>query len=462
VIVAAYTYDGLGRLIQKNVPGIPTVAVHFVYDGVRRITEEVAPFVSGQPFNFAVDREYLYGPDYVDEHIAQLAPDPAGVAPDTVLYTPQDANYNVTALLNAYGDVLEQYAYTPYGQIVARDDLTAPGDPPTPINSVGHQGLFFDRYNFSANPLTDSPFDTAALGLYYNRNRFYSPTLGRYLRNDPNASGAPLIMANGFHASAPFADVASFDALTLYADSMNLFTHLGNNPVMFNDPTGLSLNRITDTLVAVTFAYAIGIDAIIVSQLDDGPASSNIDAAIRVLPFMLSGALAGGLTGSSAIAGGVTGAGTGLGFAAGFAIGAAYDVGFSIVGAGFRAGLGSSAAGLGRRLLGRVLRFRGAASSLGKSFKSFSAFKRAAGPAGAGKQWHHIVEQNKIGQFGAQRIHSTTNIVAVPVRVHTRISAHYSSKLDFTGGKTVREWLRGKSFEEQFQYGLDIMRRFGG
>ncbi len=202
---------------------------------------------------------------------------------------------------------MEQYAYTPYGVVVATDDLTAPGDPPTPINSVGHQGLFFDRYDaFHGSPaLTPN-----ALGLYYNRNRFYSPTIGRYLRNDPNASGTPLIMANGFHGSAPFPAFDSFDALTLYADGLNLFTYLGNNPVMFNDPTGLVLGRITDVLVATTFAYAIGIDAIIVSQLDEGPASSNIDAAIRAIPFMVVGAAAGALTGSAAIAGGITGAGS--------------------------------------------------------------------------------------------------------------------------------------------------------
>jgi len=136
---------------------------------------------------------------------------------------------------------LEQYAYTPYGVIVATDDLTIAGDPPTPQNRIGHQGLLFDRYNFPTNPLTDSPFDTAALGLYYNRNRFYSPTIGRYLRNDPNASGTPLIMANGFHGSAPFADFASFDALTLYADGMNLYNAYGNNPLTLADPSGLGV-----------------------------------------------------------------------------------------------------------------------------------------------------------------------------------------------------------------------------
>jgi hypothetical protein len=28
-------------------------------------------------------------------------------------------------------------------------------------------------------------------------------------------------------------------------------------------------------------------------------------------------------------------------------------------------------------------------------------------------------------------------------------------------GKTVRQWLKTKSFEEQYQFGREVMRRFG-
>lgn len=86
-------------------------------------------------------------------------------------------------------------------------------------------------------------------------------------------------------------------------------------------------------------------------------------------------------------------------------------------------------------------------------FQTFRAFKKAMGPAGPGMVWHHIVEQNKIGQFAATAVHSTQNIVRLPTAVHLRVNAIFSSIQKFTGGKVLREWLIGKSWEEQVYYG---------
>jgi hypothetical protein len=54
---------------------------------------------------------------------------------------------------------------------------------------------------------------------------------------------------------------------------------------------------------------------------------------------------------------------------------------------------------------------RGAAQATSQGFRSFSAFKRAMGPAGPGQHWHHIVEQTpgNIARFGSETIHSTGN-----------------------------------------------------
>ncbi len=94
-----------------------------------------------------------------------------------------------------------------------------------------------------------------------------------------------------------------------------------------------------------------------------------------------------------------------------------------------------------------------------QAFESFDAFKKAMGSAGEGMEWHHIVEQSKVDQFGAAAIHSTSNIVAVPAAVNRRVNAYYSSVQDFTKGKTVREWLKGKSFEEQAKFGQEVLDR---
>ena len=65
-------------------------------------------------------REYVYGPEYVDEFILQV--DDAGRA----LWMLQDANYNVVALVRGWtgggfsaGQTVEQYVYAPYGEILA-------------------------------------------------------------------------------------------------------------------------------------------------------------------------------------------------------------------------------------------------------------------------------------------------------------------------------------------------------
>jgi len=97
-----------------------------------------------------------------------------------------------------------------------------------------------------------------------------------------------------------------------------------------------------------------------------------------------------------------------------------------------------------------------------RAFRSFGAFKRAMGAADEGMQWHHIVEQaGNVERFGAEAIHSARNLLQVPTAIHQRISAFYSSKQAFTGGQTVRMWLRNQSFSEQMQFGRDVLRNFG-
>ncbi len=104
----------------------------------------------------------------------------------------------------------------------------------------------------------------------------------------------------------------------------------------------------------------------------------------------------------------------------------------------------------------------------GVGFKTFKEFKAVLGSPGAGNQWHHIVEQaqqnaSRAG-FAAEEINNVENIIALQsgkASVHTAISALYSSKQSFTSGLTVRDWLGTKSFQEQFEFGMNQLRRFG-
>ena len=182
----------------------------------------------------------------------------------------QDANYNVLGIVSAKGDLIERYEYTPYGQRtvysrgwklpdmnddgvvdisdkiiwttnqfsfeppICRADLNGDGtidisdkiiynaseftmvdDDPlvmqprlesfrntersmgaetTNICNIGHQGLMHDK----------------EFGLIYNRARYLSPKLGRFLQRDPLG----------------------------YVDGMSLYEYVGSGPVRRRDPSG--------------------------------------------------------------------------------------------------------------------------------------------------------------------------------------------------------------------------------
>jgi hypothetical protein len=113
--------------------------------------------------------------------------------------------------------------------------------------------------------------------------------------------------------------------------------------------------------------------------------------------------------------------------------------------------------------LGAVTPPRAAGAALfRRSFTSFRRLKKHVGRAPPKMVWHHIVEQSQIPQFGAQRIHSIDNIVAVPEDVHEELNAFYSSKQYFSRPETVRMWLRKKSFEDQYDFGMEQLRRVLG
>ncbi len=252
-----YIYDALGRLMRKAVydDGVPQYCYDYYYDGVRRVMDVFTPDAdlpafdsSGQPDgDTTIEREYVYGPDYVDEFIYQYAPD-EWPAPLLML---QDANYNVTALVDQQTwdedwTVLVEYNWDPYGRLMNTNEvLGASGNP------VGHQGLFFDRFSSNASlpPLDGEtavvgapagPFSSALHGLYYNRNRWYAPELGRFIQRDPNETAMTLIAAEATNGAPISPFQSEFNVLGHFGDGMNLYGYLTSNPVRGRDPLGLT------------------------------------------------------------------------------------------------------------------------------------------------------------------------------------------------------------------------------
>lgn len=106
----------------------------------------------------------------------------------------------------------------------------------------------------------------------------------------------------------------------------------------------------------------------------------------------------------------------------------------------------------------------------GQGFRSFSEFKRIIGSAGTGYAWHHIVGQttSNLQKFGAESIHNTGNFVKLEHgkdTIHQEITNFYNSiQSNLTGSDslTVREWVANQSFEEQQDFGIRVIKVFGG
>ena len=85
-------------------------------------------------------------------------------------------------------------------------------------------------------------------------------------------------------------------------------------------------------------------------------------------------------------------------------------------------------------------------------------------PSSKKTEVHHIVEQcqQRKSGFSSSQIQSPSNKITLDYDVHRKISGYYSSKPEGFDGLRVRDWLAGKSFEEQTEFGWQVIRRFRG
>ncbi len=238
-LVCEFSYDGLGRLARKLSPfpgyGGYWRTEHYFYDGVRRIQEVWSdPIASYSPFpsddeesmnpTTWSEREYVYTPGFADEFVCQID------GYNRLAYVLQDANFNVMALVADDGSTIKQYTWAPYGELLSSETYGNFG-----FSRIGHQGLLWDR--FDANILT-SALEPGVKGLYQNRNRTYSPYLGRFMQADPNGTGSPLVGALARFGDDPAAPLSAFDVDAAFGDGMNRYAYAGSNPLMNTDPLG--------------------------------------------------------------------------------------------------------------------------------------------------------------------------------------------------------------------------------
>ena len=153
--VASYGYDALGRRITET----GTAARDLYFSSAWQVLEEQVAGVT--------QAQYVWSAVYVD---ALVERDAGGGR----LYVQQDANWNVTALVDTTGTVVERFVYDPYGQVTV---LTAAW---ATKSGSSHAWVYLfqgGRYD-------------AVSGSYTFRNRDYSPTLGRWMQLDPRSYAA--------------------------------------------------------------------------------------------------------------------------------------------------------------------------------------------------------------------------------------------------------------------------------
>ncbi len=266
-LVMAFAYDAFGRLITRVTPwddlwGNTDYRIQtFWYDGNRRIEEivvdpvhavapwELTPVQVGTP-EVRIENEYFYA-----AHPGARTDELHAVVDwfDRIAYPMQDASNGTTlGFTSDEGEVVEQYSWSPFGRLLAVDEMPGITDAPSWQNGqngglyhdfrigVGHHGLFAEALaepgttlQYRANPLR-----VGRTTVYHNRNRTYDPHLGRFFQHDPNGTGQTLagLAAQGkLGWTAP----SAFSSEAWFGDGGNLYAAYGHDPANVTDQSGL-------------------------------------------------------------------------------------------------------------------------------------------------------------------------------------------------------------------------------
>ncbi len=161
--IAAYGYDGLGRRITQTEGGTTT---DLYYSSADQVLEEDIGGVA--------QARNVWSPVYVNALVLRDQSSQHNGVLDQRLYVQQDANWNVTALVDTSGNVVERYDYSPYGAVtVLNPDFSVRGTSNYNVPNLW-QGMRYD----------------ATVGLYFTpSSRVVSPTLMRALQGDPLGLG---------------------------------------------------------------------------------------------------------------------------------------------------------------------------------------------------------------------------------------------------------------------------------
>jgi RHS repeat-associated protein len=186
-----YTWDFENRLTQAVVPGTNGGTSTFRYDSFGRRIQKSSSLGT---------TNYLYdGPtliETIDSSAGIISRDAPGFSLDeplsqlssgTIVYYEADGSRSITSLSTSSGAVVSTYSYDSFG---------------IPLSTTG---ALTTAFQYTAREFEEE------LGIYQYRARYYDPSIGRFLSEDPIAFGG----------------------------GVNFYSYVLNNPVVLIDPTGL-------------------------------------------------------------------------------------------------------------------------------------------------------------------------------------------------------------------------------
>src|SRR5262249_545207 len=174
-LISAFQYDGIGRRTGKTVNGVTT---NYHYDGAAIVQEVSGASVVTDTFTDGYDRTF------------------SRIDASTAVFPLVDALGSTISLSDTNGQSGTDYTYEPFGK-----NTTSGGLSTNPRKYIGRE--------------------EDETGLYYDRARYYSPALARFIREDPIGFGG--------------------------GDS-NVYSYVGNDPVNQADSSGLRSQTIGESV----------------------------------------------------------------------------------------------------------------------------------------------------------------------------------------------------------------------